>query len=256
MEEVKRQVVDIVLFNNELELLDLRVKILEDVVDFFIVKEATHTFQGDSKELLSKTYDHPKVFTYVVEFSTGMNTWDRDRFQRATPVDLIAYGINEDAIVMTSDLDEIPDPEAVKWVRDNFNPSAMYALEQKMHQYYLNVRNMSEPWAGTRICSMEKYRLMDAETMRHSQSLCMTLPDAGWHWSFLGGEKQIEKKIKSYAHEEYDNDETIQQIAKRMVNNEDIFGRGFKLQKVELDDSYPKYVLENQEKLSHLIKKD
>ena len=52
MEEVKRQVVDIVLFNNELELLDLRVKLLEDVVDFFIVKEATHTFQGDPKELL------------------------------------------------------------------------------------------------------------------------------------------------------------------------------------------------------------
>ena len=93
MEEVKRQVVDIVLFNNELELLDLRVKILEDVVDFFIVKEATQTFQGDLKEVLSKTYKHPKVFTYVVEFSPSMSTWDRDRFQRATPVDLTAYGI-------------------------------------------------------------------------------------------------------------------------------------------------------------------
>ena len=256
MEEVKRQVVDITLFNNELELLDLRVKILEDVVDFFIVKEATHTFQGDPKELLSKAYNHPKVFTYVVEFSPGMDTWQRDRFQRGVQVDLTAYGINEDAIVMTSDLDEIPNPEAVEWVRDNFNPSAMYALEQRMHQYYLNVRNLSEPWSGTRICSMERYRLMDAETMRHSQHLCMTLPDAGWHWSFLGGEKQIEKKIRSYAHEEYDNEETIQQIAKRMLYNEDVFNRGFQLQTVPLDESYPKYILDNQDKLAHLIRKD
>lgn len=249
-----RQVVDIVLFNNELELLDLRIKILEDVVDFFIIKEATHTFQGDLKEMLSKTYDHPKVFTYVVEFPLNMSTWERDRFQRGTQIDLTAYGINEDAIVMTSDLDEIPDPEAVKWIRDNFNPSAMYALEQKMHQYFLNVRNLSEPWAGTRVCSMEKYRLMDAETMRHSQHLCMTLPDAGWHWSFLGGEKQIEKKIRSYAHEEYDNEDTIQKIKERILNNEDIFNRGFQLQTVELDDSYPQYVLDNKEKLAHLIR--
>ena len=256
MEEVKRQVVDIVLFNNELELLDLRVKILEDVVDLFIVKEATHTFQGDPKEILSKTYKHPKVFTYVVEFPSNMGTWERDRFQRGLKVDLKAYGINEDAIVMTSDLDEVPNPSAVEWLRDNFNPSAMYALEQTMHQYYLNVRNLSEPWSGTRICSMEKYRLMDAETMRHSQNLCMMLPDAGWHWSFLGGEKQIEKKITSYAHEEYDNEETIKQIAKRMLNNEDVFNRGFQLQTVELDNSYPKYILDNQEKLSHLIRKD
>ena len=92
---------------------------------------------------------------------------------------------------------------------------------------------------------------MDAETMRHSQNLCMTLPDAGWHWSFLGGEKQIEKKIRSYAHEEYDNEETIQKIKERMVNNEDVFNRGFQLKTVELDDSYPQYILDNQDKLSN-----
>ena len=42
-----REIVDIFLFNNEMEVLDLRIKILEDVVDKFIIREATHTFQGD-----------------------------------------------------------------------------------------------------------------------------------------------------------------------------------------------------------------
>jgi len=254
MEEIKRQIVDIVLFNNELELLDLRVKILEDVVDFFIVKEATRTFQGDTKEMLSQTYIHPKVFTYVVDLPLNISTWDRERFQRGIQVNLKDYGVDDDAIIMTSDLDEIPDPEAIEWVRDNFNPDVTYALEQKMHQYYLNVRNMSEPWSGTKICSLKKYNLMDAETIRHSQYLCMTLPNAGWHWSFLGGEKQIEKKIKSYSHEEYDNDETIKQIKIRMLNNEDVFNRGFELKTVKIDESYPVYIRENQDKLSHFIK--
>ena len=249
------EVVDIVLFDNELEMLDLRVKILEDVVDYFIVKEATHTFQGEPKEMLSQTYKHPKVFTYVVEFPLGMSTWERDRYQRGTQVDLRAYGIGEDAMVMTSDLDEVPDPKAVAWLRDHFNPDGMYALEQQMHQYYLNVHNLGEYWAGTRVCSMDRYRTMDAETMRHSQQLCMTLPNAGWHWSFLGGEEMIEKKIRSYAHEEYDNEETIQQIKTRMMYNEDVFNRGFELKTVELDDFYPQYILDNQDKLAHLIKK-
>jgi beta-1,4-mannosyl-glycoprotein beta-1,4-N-acetylglucosaminyltransferase len=154
---------------------------------------------------------------------------------------------------MTSDLDEIPNPKAVAWLKENFNPDALYAFEQRMHQYYLNVVNVDEPWAGTRACSMLNYQKIDAETLRHSQQACMTLENAGWHWSFLGGEEAINKKITSYAHEEYDNEETLSQVKTRMMNLEDVFNRGFRLEKVEMDDSYPEYILNNLDKYSHLI---
>jgi len=250
-----REIVDIFLFNNEIEVLDLRIKILENVVDKFIIREATHTFQGDLKECLANTYNHPKVFVSTIETPTSLSTWERERFQRSAKIDFEEFGIKEDSIILTSDLDEIPDPNALAWLKENFNTDAIYAFEQKMYQYYLNVRNFSEEWAGSRACSTETYLKYDAEFLRQRKDLCLTILDAGWHWAFLGGEEAIEKKIRSYSHEEHDNEETISQIKTRMLNNEDVFNRGFNLQTLELDGSYPDYILANQDKLAHLIKK-
>ena len=249
-----REIVDIVLFNNEIELLDLRVKILEDVVDRFIIKESIETFQGQPKECLASTYEHPKVQSFLIGSFPG-STWERERFQRSIKVDLEAWVVSKDAIILTSDLDEVPNPEALKWMKENFNPDAMYAFDQKMFQYYLNVRNLDEEWSGTRACSVEKYNHIDAEYLRQSKHLCLLLPDSGWHWSFLGGFEAIKQKIESYSHEEYNNEETLSQITTRLFNNEDVFDRGFRLETVELDSSFPKYILENQEKLAHLIKR-
>ena len=60
---------------------------------------------------------------------------------------------------------------------------------------------------------------------------------------------QILKKIKSYSHGEFnDNSLNIEIIEKKILNNKDIFNRGFKLKKIELNNDYPKYILENKEK--------
>jgi len=39
-------VIDSFLFNNELELLELRLKVLYDYVDKFVIVEGDHTFRG------------------------------------------------------------------------------------------------------------------------------------------------------------------------------------------------------------------
>lgn len=246
------EVVDITIFNNEIELLDLRINILQDVVDQFYIIEATETHQGQPKEILGNKYSHPKLKVVTIVFPEGMTNWERENYQRAYKLTM-----NPNSIVMTSDLDEVPDPKAVAWIRDNFNPGLVYAFEQKMHQYYLNVRNMSEPWSGTRLCSKEVYYEYNAEVLRWGKQSYPTVavPDAGWHWSFLGGKSMIEKKIKEYAHAEYNNEETLSKIEQRLTNNEDVFNRGFILETVEIDDSYPEYVRNNQSKLAHLIKK-
>lgn len=248
------EIVDIVLFNNELHLLDLRVNIIGDIVDKIIVKEATHTFQGDLKECLASTYSHPKVFVETVEFPEGLTTWQKEHHQRAIPLDLKKYGIDNDAVILTSDLDEIPDPKALLWLKENFDPQQIYAFEQKMYQYYLNVRNLSEYWIGTKACSVNTYNRINAEILRSNPPVQTVLVDAGWHWTFLGGKDIIEHKIKSYSHEEHDNEETLSQIKIRMDNNEDIFNRGYKLEVVEIDETYPMYIQNNKDKLSSFIR--
>ena len=76
----------------------------------------------------------------------------------------------------------------------------------------------------------------------------------GWHFSFLQTSEQILKKIKSFSHGEFNIDNINEKsIEKKILKNEDIFGRGITLKKIELDTSYPNYILENKEKFSKWI---
>mgnify|MGYP000167956100 FL=1 len=56
------------------------------------------------------------------------------------------------------------------------------------------------------------------------------------------------KKIKSFAHQEYNKDEFTDEkkILKRIRENKDIFDRKFEYKKIELDESFPKYILNNK----------
>ena len=45
------KVFDVFTFYNELDLLELRMEILGDVVDYFVINEATITFTGNEKPL-------------------------------------------------------------------------------------------------------------------------------------------------------------------------------------------------------------
>ena len=45
------KVIDCFIFYNELDLLDYRLNILKEVVDYFVIVESTHTFVGKEKEL-------------------------------------------------------------------------------------------------------------------------------------------------------------------------------------------------------------
>ena len=73
--------------------------------------------------------------------------------------------------------------------------------------------------------------------------------NGGWHFSYLQTPEQILNKIKSFSHGEYNNENlNLKNIEIKILKNEDIFDRGFKLKKVDLDQSYPKYILDNKDK--------
>lgn len=245
------EVVDIVAFNNEFDMLDLRVKILEDVVDRFILKEGNITYQGGPKECLAYQYEHPKVTHMTVELPENSTPWQRDFYHMAYPVDLT--DIPKDSLILMSQIDEVPHPGAVEWLKNNFDDDTVYGFEQTMYQYYLNVLNLDEHWVGTRACGYNLYKSKNAQNIRYNIEP-KRIEDAGWHWTFLGGEEKIKEKIKSYAHNEFNNENVLSKVSERISNNEDIFDRGFQLQVVPIDDSYPEYIRNNQEKLSHLIK--
>src|SRR5690606_31694500 len=76
-----------------------------------------------------------------------------------------------------------------------------------------------------------------------------------WHFSYLGGVERIIKKLEAFAHNEYNKPEykNPEKIKEMIYKGEDIFGRDFKYTFIKLDDSFPKYIIENKEKFKDLI---
>ena len=63
--------------------------------------------------------------------------------------------------------------------------------------------------------------------------------------------EKISKKLKTFAHIEYNKDEftNVDNITKNINEKRDLFDKGFKYYKVKLDNTFPDYILKNQNKL-------
>ena len=73
-------------------------------------------------------------------------------------------------------------------------------------------------------------------------------------FSYLNSPEQILNKIRSFSHGEFNNQKISEKdIEEKISRNEDIFDRGFKFKKVEIDTSYPSYIIKNVEKFSKWI---
>ena len=61
--------------------------------------------------------------------------------------------------------------------------------------------------------------------------------------------EDISKKLKTFAHTEYCSDRysSPNVIKEKIEKKEDLFNRGYKYKKIELDNSFPKYLLQNNE---------
>ena len=96
-------------------LLDLRLNILDDYVDYFVIVEGNKTWQNNPKELRFdiKKFDKFKdkiIYVPVEDMPDGNNPYLRENFQR----NCISRGLSkslDDDLILISDLDEIPNPE-------------------------------------------------------------------------------------------------------------------------------------------------
>ena len=68
-------------------------------------------------------------------------------------------------------------------------------------------------------------------------------------------EDRVITKLESAAHQEHNNDSVKKAIIDRLNSNQDPLGRGQgRYETVEVDDSYPDFILKNKENYSYLIK--
>ena len=250
---------------NEDEMVDLRLNVLHNYVDYFIISESTRSHQGKIKKINFNVNNFPKfkdkIKFIVAEYKEKINFKNNiggespvEQHQRNALIEGIKDASPEDYIIL-SDSDEIPDLTKLNEIKKN---KKFIAFSQKMFMYKLNLQNLDESgWIGSKIT--KKKNLNSMQSLRNLKfkhypfwridKLNLQIIKGGWHFSFLQRPDQILKKIKSYSHGEFnDSSLSIETIEKRILNNKDIFNRGFKLKKIDLDNDYPKYILENKKK--------
>lgn len=276
-------VYDCIPFFNELDILKMRLHILDPIVDQFIIEEATVTFSGEPKELCfekNKELFHeflPKI-KYIVVDNSPVNTTThlRDKFQKNALVKGLADAKDEDVILL-SDVDEIPNPEVLKEIIANFDPKKIYHLAQRMFYCYLNMEEVSgkllsitgefpgvkqKLWLGTKVFSKRSIPEKGIIELRESSvtdANAVRVPNGGWHFGYMGskGEKNVARrigtKVVAAAHQEYNDSVLLAEAADRLILGQDMFGRDASFKRVEIDDSYPKYLLDHREEYEYLI---
>ena len=281
------KVFDSFIFFNELELLEMRLNILDDVVDYFVLTESPFTVSGNEKPLYYQenkdmfgkfndkivhhiTEEIPNDFNHLLEKSKFHVAYkDPDpygtpminlpvRFQRAlfnrnnSAFGIEKAGATDDDLVITSDADEIVNPlllQDLEW----FNPSNHYVAECRAFYYKLNFL-YQEDWMGSRLCTWKHLKNTTIDQHRQDHENAHKIQDAGWHFSFLGNAENFKLKLASYEHTENNTDTVTGNAEQKIESGLDPLGRGQTYKAVPIDDSYPDYITTNQEKYAEFIK--
>jgi len=290
---------DAFLFFNELDLLEIRLSILDPYVDYFVISESTVTFSGLKKPLyylenkdrfkkfehkiIHKIVDHtPKSFIDTTKFlipetentskedkvrnkilRNMMNYnhwnkeevhWGRDFYQRECVLIGLA-NCNDDDIIILSDLDEIPNPEVIKDIDKTIPKGNFCHLMQKLYYYYINNLVVAFRWYGPKTAHYSFIKNIDSNGLRLFKNSGIQIENGGWHFSFMGGKDKIRTKIESYGHQELNNDSIKNNISYNVDNNISVIGGNLNFQVVPIDDTYPKYLLDNLYKYPHFVKR-
>jgi beta-1,4-mannosyl-glycoprotein beta-1,4-N-acetylglucosaminyltransferase len=259
------KIIDCFILHNELDLLIYRINLLDNIVDYFVIVEATHTFTGKEKKLFFNENKHlfekfaNKIIHIIVDdlpnkyhnINNIDQVWHNEFFQR----NAISRGINyiknleQTDLIIISDLDEIPDPNTLNKIKKGEIVVNINILEMDLYYYNLNTR-FKNKWPLCKIISYKKYSELNASCNDIRNMGCSKILNGGWHLSYFGDKYFIQNKIQNFSHQELNSSEytDTEKIEKRMQNSTDLYDRNFDIEKIKIQDNtylpidYDKYL--------------
>lgn len=215
----KRKIFDLMLVNDELEWLEIRMGQMSPSVDYFVIVEADISFTNQKKPLhvannmdrFAKYKDKIIRHTLNTDGVVFESTWERESFSRNAMVKQVlpylegAQKPTEDDVIIIADVDELLRPETLSTLRNCEIPEAL-TLNSRMYYYsfqWLNRINGEWPhpqamlWKGA-----EKTR--EADALRSGANDHTKIFNAGWHCSYcFGNLKDLINKVESFSHSEF-----------------------------------------------------
>ena len=235
-------------------LLDIRLNVMNNFVDYFVIVEGNKTWQNNSKKLrfdLNKFKKFKDKIIYlvidkqpenIIDLSDNdtkeqrgekliLNGMARDYFQR----ECLMKGISEakdDDLILISDLDELPNLNELDFKNIKNN---IIIFEQKMFYYKLNLLYEDFSWQGTkgvrrrnflspqwlRNIKGKKYSKWRLDTIfsKKKYSNLLFIKNGGWHFTCLRTPEELEKKLLNFAHHyEYEESGLKLEDIKKLVS--------------------------------------
>ena len=288
------KIYDCFMFYDEDVILDLRLNILNEYIDYFVIVESKFFHNGKERKLRFNIEKYTKFrdkIIYIIQDNqpSGIqevlkdddhgtisakeinNALIRENSQR----NLISQGLKmaaDNDLILISDVDEIPNLEKVK-LKETKNEILMFV--QDIFYYKLNRYLPNFQWFGTKGClkknlkspqwlrniKNKKYSFLRIDTFFSDKKYINKkfINHGGWHFSNLKNAEDLELKLKSYLHHrDYEVEELGKtKIEKLMKTNETIYDMfGDKTSKKYGDDKRRKLDVYEINKLPIFIQKN
>ena len=243
------------MFFDEEQILDLRLNVLNETVDFFVIVESIYNHRGEKRELIfdkNKFSKFKNKIIYIIHDEIPkqvetvnqndseseknrkyiMNAVYRENSQR----NYISQGIKEaekNDIILISDVDEIPKFEDIN-IREITNKIIMF--KQYMFHYKYNLVLPNFKWTGTK--AVRKKNLISPQWLRNTKDRnypiyridtffskkkynnIKIIEDGGWHFSNIKTPKMLNHKFRSYLHHiEFDKAKINENDIQKLINN-------------------------------------
>lgn len=275
---LRAEVYDCFCFFNELELLKLRFEELYDVVDHFVIVESPISFTGKSKPLYFQENARDfekyknKIIHVIIDHFPDLtsdeenNHWYRESYSR----NAILRGLNnckDDDVIFISDVDEIPRATVIgevqqylkrfkkihPRVRKMANLSKLVCgLEMRLFMYSMNRENLAGWYGGSKgtlYWVVSQLSPWGIKLFHHNHAM-QKFTNAGWHFNTMGGQDRSLYKWLNTGPIYYEGSENA---LLALGQNPDLLNQSYNGQVatntiiVPIDDTYPKYFLENIE---------
>ena len=257
--------IDAFTYFNEKELVELRLKYLDSIVDQFVVVESNVTFTGKKKkwnfpdilknnlkEFSNKIQYHQLNIeldkikneeSWIIDNIKGDDFWRIENFQR-NYIKTVCKKFSDNDILIISDLDEIPSTKKLNFIlNSDFKKIAPIALEQHLFHIDCNFLRL-ESWRGSIITTMQICNAYSPHRLRRSRNRISHFSDSGWSFSSFGGPKKIKEKFEAFAHKEYNNEKfkSADHIINCQKTGADLFRRKVETKKIN-KNFFPKDLL-------------
>ncbi len=255
-----RRIFNLVPYNGERMMLDLRLKTMGDWVDTFVIVESSLTFTGQPKPLhflndRERFAAHADRILHVAveDFPACVaSPWGRDFYQRDKAIAAISGLCAEDDLVLLTDADEIVRQGPIEAFDGEFA-----GLRMETFRYFLNNRLIVERddqrgagavWTARHLAhhgsSYARFVLSQYDPGRW-------IHDAGWHFTSIMDAEELEQKIKSYAHQEYAHRD--QSWFGKVLDDIRAGRMDAGWERIEIDDRFPEWIRNRRRELAPYI---